>query len=114
MQVTPEVDAPILHIRFERLGDSVAMVLSGELDEYSAIALHAAVHSIPPYEHVYVDGSGVDFIDSHGLAALIDEHDWLERQHGSLRLTNLSEAMIRILRLCRVSPDLTPELDVAV
>ena len=114
MQVTPEQGAPILHIKFERLGDSVVMVLSGDLDEYSAMALHAAVHSIPPYEHVYVDGSAIAFIDSHGLAALMTEQAWLERQRGSLRLINLSEAMIRILHLCRVSPDLTSQLDVAV
>jgi anti-anti-sigma factor len=107
MCLTHDQSAPILNIRFERLGDSLSMVLSGELDEYSSMALHAAVEFVSPYEHVYADCAALEFIDSHGLAALMHARDWLERQHGSLRLINLSPPVKQVLRLCRVTPRLT-------
>ncbi len=60
-----------LEIATTRVGGSVVFALQGELDVYTVGRFSAAVDGVNASAPVVVDLSGVDLVDSSGLAALI-------------------------------------------
>ena len=61
-----------LKIHWFHVEDVAVVVVGGEVDTAAAPLLRAAFDTLGPDEHVYVDCSGVGFMDSAGLAALCE------------------------------------------
>lgn len=74
----------------------------GELDIASADALLAAVHSAvgqPGAAGLRLDLSGITFIDSVGISALIKINQIVTEAGGGLDMSGLSAAVQQVLRL---------------
>ena len=73
----------------------------GEIDAHTAPDISKAVAkaTTPALE---IDLSGVDFVDSSGLRALIDAHQRFEANGGSLTLVRPSAAVIRLFDISGV------------
>lgn len=86
------------------------LTLRGELDAATAVELGQHV-SASPAGDVQVDLAGVTFMDSSGLAAILESHRRLAAQGRRLVLTQTSTAVQRVLELSGVSAhlDLGPD-----
>lgn len=80
---------------------------SGEIDAHTAPSLATAIDSAGPT--VKLDLSGVEFVDSSGLRVLIDAHQRLNEQGGSLTILSPSAAVSRLFEISGVSDYLTVE-----
>ena len=81
------------------------LTLRGELDAASAPELQAAIASTPAGP-VSLDLGGVTFVDSSGLAAIIEASLVLARSGQSLVITERSEVVSRVLELSGVDAHL--------
>jgi anti-anti-sigma factor len=101
------IELAFLTVRRGRLGTNPLLTLRGDLDMGSAAAVSDAVSRLSAFPHVYLDCSGLTFVDTAGLEALVVSDDLL-RSHGSaLHIIDLSVPMIRMLSLCRMNASLT-------
>ncbi len=90
-------------------GHDVTIAVSGTLELASIERFHsvsAAVLTVPGIARVEVDGSGVGFIDSTGLRALMLARSEAEACGVSWFLGALSPALARILELSGIGPRL--------
>jgi anti-sigma B factor antagonist len=92
---------PTLEVTLHKDGDSVRLLLDGDLDRNNASALTAAViRSAPlPADRLVLDLDGLTFIDAGGLRALADVARRARRQGRTLQLDNPSDHVVRVLRL---------------
>lgn len=79
------------------------LVLGGDLDSFTAPDLEAAFLGLGPTADVFVELSGVEFIDSSGLRALISAHTALEAQGHRLVLGSPSRVVSRLFDLSGLS-----------
>lgn len=70
--------------------------VSGEIDTHTAPSLAAAIAAADRRE-LTLDFSGVEFIDSSGLRVLIQAHRKAAESGGTLRLSNPSAMVRRVL-----------------
>jgi anti-sigma B factor antagonist len=84
-----------------------ALVLTGEIDSYTAPELSEHLGAEPPIE--VVDVSGVTFIDSSGLRVLVEAHQARAAAGSRLLLRSPSAAVQRLLEIS----GLAGHLDVA-
>jgi anti-sigma B factor antagonist len=86
--VTTIDDQPILAVNDELVGETRVVRCVGEIDMASAPALRERISSLqidgPP--NLVLDLTGVTFIDSLGLGALIGAHKRARVLQGSLRM----------------------------
>jgi anti-anti-sigma factor len=68
-----------------------------DLDQAEEVADQLGALSAQGATTVVVDASGLNFIDSSGLRALLSAREQLERAGASLQITNLSPAVERVL-----------------
>jgi stage II sporulation protein AA (anti-sigma F factor antagonist) len=82
-------------------GTVARVTLSGELDLDRAGALADELSGLPNRgaTSVVIDASGLNFIDSSGLRALLSAREQLEGAGVTLQLTALSPAVERVLEM---------------
>ena len=81
-------------------GDGVAMGVSGELDRDAAERLRATLEdAIVPGAVVTLDLGRVTHLSQAALAVLVQAHRRLRDSGGSLRLTHVSDPVVRVLRI---------------
>jgi anti-sigma B factor antagonist len=88
-----------------RLDDGTHVVTAtGDIDTQSAPQLSASLDRIMASggRHVVIDLSGVRFIDSSGLVALVTGSNRLRKAAGDLRIAAPSEPVLRLLNLTRM------------
>lgn len=92
-----------------RAGARLELAVSGELDLYTAPRLEEAVvvETSTGATEVVLELSGVTFVDSSGLSAIIKLHQRLEAEGASLALRTPSSFVVRLLDLTGVSGALT-------
>jgi anti-sigma B factor antagonist len=94
-----------LEIGRESLSERRAVLaLEGRLDALTALELKEAIRELVDAGQVelVVDLSGVPFIDSSGLAALVSGLKATRQAGGALRLAGLNEQARTVLRLTRL------------
>lgn len=92
--------------------DGTARVtLRGELDldRASALAEELSALTSRGATAVDIDASGLNFIDSSGLRALLSAREQLESAGAGLRLTAVSPAVERVLEMTGTRTLLVPE-----
>ena len=92
-------------------GDVARVTLRGELDLDRAGALAEELSSLAGRgaSSVVVDVSGLNFIDSSGLRALLSAREQLESAGATLRLAELSPAVDRVLEMTGTRSLLVPD-----
>lgn len=76
------------------------IVAVGEIDAHTAPTLAAAIEAGAPT--VRLDMSGVEFVDSSGLRVLIDSHQRLQHDGGSLTIVSPSPSVQRLFEISGV------------
>jgi anti-anti-sigma factor len=89
---------------------------AGELDVHSAPALETAITATGRLPCVVVDFSHVTFTDSTGINALLGANRTLRAAGGWLRLSSVSDAPLRTMKIVGVDRviDVYPSLDAAL
>lgn len=84
--------------------------LEGRLNMVSTGTLREAVHSVVESgsARIAVDLSGVDFVDSSGLGALVSGLKTTRQAGGDLRIAGANEQVRLVLRLTNLERVLTP------
>lgn len=92
-------------------GDTARVTLRGELDldRAGALAEELAALTGRGATAVHVDTSGLNFIDSSGLRALLSAREQLDSAGTTFRLTALSPAVERVLEMTGTRGLLVPE-----
>ncbi|MCS1352137.1 STAS domain-containing protein [Mechercharimyces sp. CAU 1602] len=80
------------------------LVIRGEIDVYTAPALRDKVMPLTKKEdHITLDLSGVDYIDSTGLGVLIGAYKALRVKDGQLTLVGVGSRLYRLLEITGLS-----------
>lgn len=110
-----ETMSPAWSVERLEVGGRTRLVVRGELDAYTATEVHAAIEDSAAGD-LELDLAGVTFIDSSGLAAVIEGHLRLGRQARRLVLIDRSPIVQRLLDLSGVARhlDLEPHPDPTV
>ncbi|MCX6966375.1 MAG: STAS domain-containing protein [Verrucomicrobia bacterium] len=80
------------------------LVLQGEIDLHESPRVKAGVQRLLEQEprHVFVDLSRVTFIDSSGLAVLIEAMQRIQAYGGKLALIGIHDAVQSIIHIARL------------
>ncbi len=73
----------------------------GEIDAHSSQSIREAIEQTH-LDHIVIDMSGVDFVDSSGLRVLIEIHQFKQTTGGSLMLARPSAVVSRLLAISGV------------
>ncbi len=113
---------PLGEVRFERDGETVVAVITGEVDMSNAatIRLQIAEAITPDDDAVVVDLTELEFIDSAGLHSLIELGTVLDERRQQLLLcvpkesqTGRAIEIIGLPRAIRIYPDRAEALEAA-
>lgn len=77
--------------------DKVVLVLSGSVSIADVAPLRKELQSLDSTQDLIVDASGLDYIDSSGVACLIFAYSARAKQGARVMLHNPSEALTRVL-----------------
>lgn len=85
----------------ERDPQTMLVTVNGEIDAASSGALRGGVKDALAggYKRVVLEMTGVSFMDSAGLRALIDTQALAENSGGTVRIEAASEAVSRLLEM---------------
>ena len=84
-------------------GDFTIVVLEGEVDlHYSPTARKSILDSLKNSRNVLVDLSEVKYIDSSGIASLVEGFQLARSTNLEFGLVGVSEAAISVLKLARL------------
>ena len=87
---------------FSAEGDRLTVSVGGEIDHHGAAPLRDGIDAlIWEYrpKHLYLDMSGVEFMDSSGLGLILGRYARMSELGGHLVLCGVGNDIMRILRL---------------
>jgi anti-anti-sigma factor len=93
-----------LGVDLSQVDGSALVTVVGEIDGQSVATLRAVLDGLEADGQVLIEMSGVGFMDSSGLNALIDHAQRIERAGGTLRITNPSRAVHRVVEITGLAP----------
>lgn len=110
-----------MSVRFEKSGNTLTVLLSGEIDHHSAVSMRecidSAVKTISP-DTLVLDFGAVSFMDSSGVGLVMGRYKLIDYMGGTLRIRNASQRIEKILKLSGIEKiavmDDTGRKDVAV
>lgn len=77
--------------------DKVVLLLSGSVSISDVAPLRKDLQSLDATQDLIVDASGLDYIDSSGVACLIFAYSARAKQGARVLLQNPSESLMRVL-----------------
>lgn len=89
----------------EQEGDTIQLMLNGVVNIHTAVELRQRLKPMlnGKYKHIYIDLGGVNFIDSAGLATLVEGLQWSHAAEGRrFVLSNLSDNVRDIFELAKL------------
>jgi anti-sigma B factor antagonist len=85
------------------LGGTAVVALSGEIDlQNSPLVRSELLRHLSDHADLVVDLSGVAYIDSSGIASLVEAFQTARRQGTRFSLAAVSPAALRVLQLARL------------
>ena len=101
-----------MKIEVENINNGVIVRITGEVDLsvspemkekiLEQIKLNKKEHNFNIAKSVYVDLSGVSYIDSSGIASLIQSHQQAAKDGTNLYLFNTSDEVLKVIKLARL------------
>jgi anti-sigma B factor antagonist len=91
-----------LDINSTRHGDSWLITVTGDIDLYTSPDLRSAILKAVPEAGVDVDLSGVRYMDSSGVATLVEGLRSARDNGTSFRLVEPSAAVMKVLKLAKL------------
>jgi anti-anti-sigma factor len=88
-----------LKVDLSQVNGSAFLKVEGDIDAHSAIDLRAALDGLHADAQVILDMSGVRFMDSSGINALLGHVMRTEGTGGSLRIVNASGPVQRVIEI---------------
>lgn len=86
-----------------RVAGTSVVTLRGEIDLQNSPDLRKELLAwLAEGQDVVVDLSGVDYIDSSGIACLVEAYQTARHQGGNFSLAAISPAALRVLKLARL------------
>lgn len=86
-----------------RVAGTAVVTLQGEIDLQNSPDLRKELLGwLAEHQGVVVDLSGVAYIDSSGIACLVEAYQTARHQGGSFSLAAISPAALRVLKLARL------------
>lgn len=83
--------------------DCSIITLTGDIDlQTSPQARQQILDTLQQKRHVLVDMSMVDFIDSSGVASLVEGFQYAQQQNLTFALIDISESTTKVLQLARL------------
>jgi anti-sigma B factor antagonist len=94
----------VVKVETEESGDGIVIRVAGDVDLYSSPELRKAVlAAIPRSKHgAEVDLSGVTYMDSSGVATLVEGLRSAREHDTSFTLISPSDAVMKVLELARL------------
>ena len=84
-------------------GETIVVSLSGDVDlDNSPQVRSALLNAVREKRAVLVDMSGVSYIDSSGIASLVEAYQSARRGRTAFALVAVSDAAMRVLELARL------------
>lgn len=84
-------------------GEYIIVVLEGEVDlHYSPVARKSILENLKKNNHVLVDLSSVKYIDSSGIASLVEGFQLARNKKLNFGLVGVSDAATQVLKLARL------------
>jgi len=92
-----------MNIETSEQGGSVVVALAGEVDlQHSPKLRKVLMELMLERRPVIVDMAGVAYIDSSGIAGLVEAYQMARRQAGRFTLAAVSQPAMRVLQLARL------------
>ena len=105
-----------MNIETRETGGAVVVALSGEVDLQHSPRLRKVLMDLLQLKRtVIVDMSAVAYIDSSGIASLVEAYQTARRQTGRFTLAAISAPAMRVLQLARLDRvfDIAASVDAA-
>ena len=87
---------------YEETGYFLRVRLKGDIDHHSAVSVRSGIdtllYRVRP-RRLYLDLSGVDFMDSSGLGLIMGRYALMQKLGGKLSVKNPNERIVRIFEL---------------
>jgi len=84
-------------------GDHTTIYLTGEVDlERSPLARKVLLETVEKGQHLIVDMSDVEYIDSSGVASLVEALQASKKKNLDFALQQVSEPALKVFRLARL------------
>lgn len=92
-----------MHYPTRQTGPYTVITLTGEVDlHYSPQAREQILDHLNRGHPVMVDLSGVEYIDSSGIASLVEGYQLAKNNHLEFGLVGVSDAAMQVLQLTRL------------
>jgi anti-sigma B factor antagonist len=93
-----------LQVNREEIGEAVVLTVAGSVDIYSSPELRGELKAGLDRQapRIVVDMGGVTFVDSSGLATLIEALQKVNGYEGKLLLCNLSSTVLGVFQLANL------------
>ncbi|MFH1621830.1 MAG: STAS domain-containing protein [Candidatus Omnitrophota bacterium] len=93
-----------MNIKQEKYNDIIICILEGEININTSPELRKTFNDIVNNNHkkVLVDLAGVSYIDSSGLATLIEIMQRLKKVNGKIRFSDMSEKVRNIFEITKL------------
>ena len=92
----------MLRVEVQNLKGSTLLTVVGEVDVASMLALQAPLDELSFERDIVVDMSGVRFMDSRGLKAILTQRMRMIENGGSIHIRNPSRAVRLLLEVSRL------------
>ncbi len=90
-------------VEVRRIGEMTAVVLKGEVDLNSSSPVRTILlQSLSEKKNVLVDMAGVSYIDSSGIAGLVEAFQLARKAGTRFGLVGVSPPALRVLQLMRL------------
>lgn len=98
----PESKSSPLEISMDRAGDEATVVVNGEVDLESSASLSDALGEVLTCRTVSLDLTGVGYMDSTGLRAILVAREDIEQAGGTFRISSASNIVTRLMEISGV------------
>lgn len=91
-----------MEIRSENRGDITVFYLSGELDFYNSPFIREELNKVKKIKKILISFKDVIYIDSSGLATLIELYQKVKKWQGDIILVDMEKVIRGVFELSRL------------
>ena len=106
------MDEEVLRVEVTYADRITTVIVTGEIDFDSMLALQAPLSELSPQSHILLDMSGVGFMDCRGLRVILAQRVKMTEAGGSIEILHASPAVQRVMQLTGLT-DIFGESDTA-